>query len=98
MCGEKRREFLKSVELLGKSIAGVRSALSRDRRLGERRGVGIDARVFRYDRRGGERRRIRALGDDDHLVVDDDMIIDILELADELAGGADEELTRIVSV
>jgi hypothetical protein len=118
VCGEQRRDFLKSVELLGnwmplcfncgcraarlspmpQSIAGVRAALLRDRRADRRRGEGIDTRVFRHDRRSGERRRVRALDDDDHVIIDDDMIIDILELADSLVGAPEEDLTKIVDL
>jgi hypothetical protein len=118
MCGERRRDNLRSVELLGawlptchncaaraavldpmpRSIGGIREALLRDRRLQRRRSGRDDAFAFRYDRRTGERRRVRALDDDDVIVVEDEMILEIEELAESLAASrdpVDDELTGI---
>lgn len=80
------------------SIAGVRAALCRDRRSTDRRDDGLDPRVFRFDRRSGERRRVRALDAEDSVIVEDEMIIDILELADSLAADAGDELTKIIDL
>ena len=113
MCSERRRDFLKSVELLGnwmpvcytcsaraarlapmpQTVAGIRSALSRDRRNTSRRRGKSDDRVFRHDRRTGDRRGLRDGADD--IAVDDEMIVAIMDLAAKL-DAVDEELTRIV--
>lgn len=85
-----------------RTIAAVRAALRRDRRARERRGDRRDARVFRYDRRTGERRRLGRpgrSGSDALLPVDDDMIVEITELTDELVEHAacdPGEMTRII--
>jgi hypothetical protein len=91
-CNEKRRRFLKSVELFGgwkpmcfncagqvldmnpipATIAGLKAAVSRERRQIDRRLGKPDTRVFRYERRVGERRAGR-----DAPAVDDDMIIEV---------------------
>jgi hypothetical protein len=63
------------------SIAGIRESLTRDRRDKERRWGKRDSRVFRYDRRGSERRLGR---DTSESGVDDDMIIEIRELVADL--------------
>ncbi len=101
MCGDRRRELLKSVELLGawvpichncsalasaldpmpQSIGAIRTALSRDRRVEERRWGKRDSRVFRYNRRSGDRRLPREAGETG---VDEDMIVEISELVSEL--------------
>jgi hypothetical protein len=69
-----------------RSLAAIRRALRRDRRAGDRRSGATDPRVFRYDRRTGERRRARdadAVDLGDELVaVDDDMILEISDLAE----------------
>ena len=117
MCSDRRRDHLKSVELLGtwiptchncaartaslrpmpQTIAGIRAALWRDRRAENRRGDKEDSRTFQWDRRSGDRRRIRALGNDDLVIVEDEMVLDIQELAEEIAAQqhADSELTKI---
>ena len=114
-CSEKRRRFLKSVELHGAwqpmcfncagqalafdpvpaSPAELREALQRDRRALDRRIGRADGRVFRYERRVGERRAGRG---DDCTLIDDDMIIEIV--VDFSPGGAGdpesfEDMTRI---
>jgi hypothetical protein len=137
ICGERRRGFLRSVELLGawapvchncsarvatlkpmpRSLADVREALRRERRQHDRR-VGLaDLRAVPVERRRGER-RAHALASgtaagssaaprDPFLcthesapLVDDDMVIEISELASELESLAQElgevaDLTRI---
>ena len=55
------------------SIAGLRAAISRERRMKDRRLGKPDTRVFKYERRVGERR----MGREDVPLVDDDMIIEI---------------------
>ena len=119
MCTDRRRENLKSVELLGswlpvchncaaratqldplpQTIAEIRATLARDRR-NERRRLGKkDTRVFKRDRRGDDRRRVRRLATDDPVVIEDEMIVEIEELSSELAGdagdGDGDDLTRI---
>lgn len=54
-------------------VAELKEALSRERRGRDRRLGKPDTRIFRYERRVGERRSTR----DDVAVIDDDMIIEI---------------------
>jgi hypothetical protein len=54
-------------------VPSLREALSRERRIIDRRIGKLDTRVFRYERRVGERRSTR----DDCAAIDDDMIIEI---------------------
>jgi hypothetical protein len=81
---------------LPQTLAGIRHALRRDRRDTERRHGAPDRRVYRHDRRNGDRRADRA-GD----VIDDGMIVEIHDLASELAADVDpcdaapSEMTRI---
>jgi hypothetical protein len=92
-CTEKRRRFLKSVELFGgwmpmcfncagqlmhldplpATIAGLKEAVSRERRKVDRRLGKPDTRVFRYERRVGERRDLREA----YATIEDDMIIEV---------------------
>ena len=108
-CHEKRRRFLKTVELFGgwqpmcfncsgqllvldpmpSTIAELREVVSRERRKLDRRFGKPDSRVFRYERRAGQRRSAR----DDYPIVDDDMIIEIVVGFD--AGDDFEDLTQI---
>lgn len=111
-CHEKRRRFLKSVELFGswqpmcfncagqvamldpmpRTIAALREAVSRERRRRDRRIGKPDTRVFRYERRVGERRS----GREELPSVDDDMIIEVTIEEPVLDTGDDfEDLTRI---
>jgi hypothetical protein len=55
------------------TIAALKEAISRERRARDRRIGKADSRVFRYERRVGERRTLR----DDCPPVDDDMIIEV---------------------
>lgn len=118
MCGERRRDNLRSVELLGswvpcchncaarvhkmlplpQTMGAIRTVLMRDRRFKLRRlGNKLDDRVFPRDRRLDDRRSVRALGEDDSVVLDDEMVLDIQKLADELAGISEDmdDLTLI---
>jgi len=108
-CNEKRRRFLKSVELFGAwkpmcfncagqlldldpmppTILALKEAISRERRKRDRRIGKVDSRVFRYERRVGERRDERAA---DCPAVDDDMII---EVSYEVSHDDFEDLTQI---
>jgi hypothetical protein len=114
-CHEKRRRFLKPVELFGlwqamcfncagqvaavdpmpKSLAALRAAVSRERRRRDRRFGKPDTRVFRYERRVGERRT----GRDVIPMVEDDMIIEVtIDSGDTCPAGATmepEDLTQI---
>jgi hypothetical protein len=56
-----------------RDLAELKLVLDRDRRGPDRRIGKADGRVFRYERRVGERRTSR----DDVAVIDDDMIIEI---------------------
>jgi len=56
------------------TIALLKEAISRERRKRDRRFGKPDSRVFRYERRVGERRLDRA---DEAPAVDDDMIIEV---------------------
>jgi len=116
-CTEKRRRFLKSVELFGgwkpmcfncagqlldldpmpATITALKDAISRERRKRDRRIGKTDSRVFRYERRVGERRDTLR-GGEIVPVVDDDMIIEVSYdvVIDTPAGGEDfEDLTQI---
>jgi hypothetical protein len=116
MCSERRREHLRSVELLGnwvplchncgaraarltpmpQSLGQIRVALTRDRRTLDRRRGRDDTRVFQHDRRSGDRRNIRLFDDEDCLLVEDEMILEIEEIAMALSReGDDAELTCI---
>ena len=71
------------------SIAEMRDILSRERRRNDRRLGKPDTRVFRYERRVGDRRMAR---DGDYPIVDDDMII---EVTVDAAGDDFDDLTQI---
>ena len=70
------------------TIAGLRDAVSRERRGRDRRFGKPDTRVFRYERRVGERRSVR----ENIPTVDDDMII---EVTFEATGDDFDDLTQI---
>ena len=75
-----------------RTIAELKLALKRDRRDRDRRYGKPDSRVFRYERRVGERRVGRC--DADVAPIDDDMILEItIEPAD--AGVDFDDMTRI---
>jgi hypothetical protein len=108
-CNEKRRRFLKTVEVHGswkpmcfncagqllamdpipKTIAALREAVSRERRKKDRRFGKPDSRVFRYERRVGERRSPR----EELAPIDDDMIIEVTIEVD--AEDFEQDLTQI---
>ena len=71
----------KSLQPMPQSISLIRETLSRNRREKDRRWGKRDSRVFRYNRRGDDRRSAR---DVNEAGVDDDMIIEISELVSEL--------------
>jgi len=71
-----------------KTLGEMRDIVSRERRKKDRRIGKLDSRVFRYERRVGERRSDR----DDFPLVDDDMII---EIATAEPGDDFEDLTQI---
>ncbi len=77
------------------TMVELKIALERERRARDRRIGKPDTRVFRYERRVGERRDLRT--GDDGQPIDDDMIIEITIEADDVAdhGEVFEELTRI---
>ena len=75
------------------TIAGLREALSRERRKKDRRFGKSDTRVFRYERRVGDRRMGRT--DDQLLSIDDDMIIEITIGPAEDDGLDFEDMTQI---
>ena len=107
-CSEKRRRFLKAVELYGAwqpmcfncsgqlmnisplppTLVELREAVSRERRKIDRRKGKADSRVFRYERRVGERRVLRV----EYPAVDDDMIIEVT-IEEEV--GFESDLTQI---
>ena len=71
----------KSLQPMPQSISAIRETLSRNRREKDRRWGKRDSRVFRYNRRGDDRRLPR---DFSEAGVDDEMIIEISELVSEL--------------
>ena len=73
------------------TIAGLREALSRERRKKDRRIGKSDTRVFKYERRVGDRRMGRA----DELSIEDDMIIEITIGPAEDDGMDFEDMTQI---
>jgi len=122
-CGERRREFLKSAELLGafvpicfncagrvarlrhipRSYPELRRVLGRDRRKVERREGRTDTRVFKLDRRKNERRvaqvSARVPREEPFMLIDEEMILDIQELAEEMSRSPQSaDLTRIRDV
>ncbi len=72
------------------SIAELRLAVSRERRAKDRRFGKPDSRVFRYERRVGQRRHTREVT----AVIEDDMIMEVI-VEDESQGLEFEGLTTI---
>ncbi len=72
------------------SIAELRLAVSRERRAKDRRFGKPDSRVFRYERRVGQRRHTREIT----AVIEDDMIMEV-SMEDESGGLDFEGLTTI---
>ncbi len=83
------------------TIAGIRTALDRERRDDERRYGKGDTRVFQHERRGDDRREGRSelLRIDDEMILScDDLAESLDRLADEMEGrrrSDDGDLTRI---
>jgi hypothetical protein len=76
------------------TLAALRDAVSRERRRADRRAGRPDSRVFRYERRVGDRR----LAGQGYDRIDDDMIVEISVEAAELRQDGDlggEDVTRI---
>lgn len=69
------------LEPMPQSIGAIREILLRDRRCTDRRWGKRDSRVFRYNRRGQERRVPRSPTESS---IDDDMIVEISELVSDL--------------
>jgi hypothetical protein len=110
-CHEKRRRFLRTVELFGGwkpmcfncegqlsqldpaplSLEALKVAVSRERRRRDRRIGKADTRVFRYERRVGDRRS----GRETDPMVDDDMIIEVIVEGDAGYDAMDSDLTQI---
>ena len=86
---------IQKLEPLPPTLAALREAVSRERRRVERRTGKPDTRVFRYERRVGDRRGI-ALGGDR---IEDDMIVEVvLDAEPELGNDRDrdrDDVTRI---
>lgn len=80
------------LEPMPQTIAGLRDALSRERRKRDRRWGKPDTRVFVYERRVGERRSGR---DSDLPPVDDDMIIEVSVEPDSGEAVEFEDITAI---
>lgn len=84
---------------LPQTVAKIREALTRNRRSKDRRWGKRDSRVFRYNRRGDDRRTPRAVSE---LGIEDDMIVEISDLASDmellsldLSENSRADLTRI---
>lgn len=76
------------------TLVALRDAVSRERRRADRRAGKPDSRVFRYERRVGDRR----LAGQGYDRIDDDMIVEISIEAAELRRDGDlggEDVTRI---
>ncbi len=101
---------LQTLEPMPATIADVRTALTRERRAGDRRVGKADTRVFQYERRVGQRRVLR---DGEWVAIDEEMIVEMTVEGDDLgpvkpvapvtpaaltaASGDDfEDLTRIL--
>ncbi len=83
------------LEPMPPTLAALREAVSRERRRADRRAGKPDTRVFRYERRVGQRRLAIAGGGR----VDDDLIVEVVLGADDPEHDADllggDEVTRI---
>ncbi len=87
------------LDKMPRTLHELRSALRRDRRVKERRFGKPDTRVFQHDRRNGDRREGRQT-DEGWMIIDEDMILEIEELAYTKADddGAWSELTTILDL
>jgi hypothetical protein len=84
---------VRELEHLPATLPELRAVVSRERRSTDRRSGKPDTRVFRYERRVGERRTDRAEYDR----IDDDMIIEVTIEPHSEGAGDFEEVTRIHS-
>jgi len=82
---------VQALEPMPTTISGLKLAISRERRRADRRSGKADTRVFRYERRVGERRTVER----DVALIDDDMIIEVTVDSDDNAGTDFDELTQI---
>jgi len=73
------------------TLAELKVALERERRLRDRRFGKPDTRIFQYERRVGERRA----GRDDGMPIDDDMIVEITIEVEPDPSEVFDDLTRI---
>jgi hypothetical protein len=73
------------------TLAALREVVSRERRKRDRRWGKPDTRIFRYERRVGERRA----GREGYPDIEDDMIIEVVFDAEPGADLVDEDLTQI---
>ena len=80
-----------ALEPMPTTITGLKLAVSRERRRNDRRIGKADTRVFRYERRVGERRTVER----DVALIDDDMIIEVTVDNDDNAGTDFDDLTQI---
>jgi hypothetical protein len=79
------------------TLAALREAVSRERRRDDRRTGRPDTRVFRYERRVGDRR----LGSDGYDRIEDEMIVEVVVGAADPEHEADavgDDVTRIRAV
>jgi len=86
-----------------RSYPELRRVLGRDRRKVERREGRTDTRVFKLDRRKNERRvaqvSARVPREEPFMLIDEEMILDIQELAEEMSRSPQSaDLTRIRDV
>lgn len=89
------------IDRMPPTLAELRTVLQRDRRATDRRIGKRDTRVFQHDRRNGDRREGRKT-DEGWLIIEEDMILEIEEIAlsirrNERASSQSElsEMTRI---
>jgi hypothetical protein len=80
---------LLTISPMPENISDLRATVSRERRRNDRRFGKSDGRVFRYERRVGQRRDIKS---DSLEMIDDDMII---EVSTSDSGMDFEDMTRI---
>jgi hypothetical protein len=81
---------LATLDPVPRSIEALRAAVSRERRKRDRRIGKPDSRVFRYERRVGERRTGREV----YAIIEDDMIIEVT-IEDEPVVFDEQDLTHI---
>ena len=88
--------ILCSLDPMPKTIFALKEAVSRERRLRDRRWGKADGRVFVYERRVGERRSDREVFPSPHPApIDDDMIIEVSIDFDAELAPEPEDITQI---